>query len=138
MRQKSIVCTAWLVAGLAAAAWGAATEAQFQTWMKGAGAACGRAKKGIDAKKTGPELAADAQEMSKNFKAMEKFWKDRKAADAAELAATARKESDLLAKAAKANKVEDAQAHFKGVTGTCKKCHDAHRTKGGDGKFSIK
>lgn len=133
--MKRTIQRVCLGAAIFTAAW-AQSDQEFVTWMKAAGAACGAAKKAVDAKAL-PEAVEPAAKVADNFTRMEAYWKahNSPAAGMAHTAATAA--SDLSA-AAKAGNAEKASAALQQLTGTCKGCHDSHREKKPEGGFTIK
>jgi cytochrome c556 len=123
--------------GLAASLW-AAVDADYQAAMKAAGAACGRVKKGIDAKASGDEIAKDATEVADNFKKMGAYWMAHPADDAMASCKQGFAAATAIAKAAKAGNMDEVNAEFKNLTGSCGSCHKAHRDKAADGSWIIK
>jgi len=126
-----------LAFGVIATIW-ADVDPTYQAAMKGAAGACGRLKKGIDAKASNEDLAKEAEEVAHGFGKMEAYWKEHNADDAVTLAKQGHDAAVAAAKAAKAGNSDEVAAAFKNLTSTCGACHKAHRDKNADGSFSIK
>src|SRR5690242_1604480 len=135
MKALKCLLTGCLAVGIAISLW-AEVDPDFQAAMKGAAAACGRVKKNVDAKANPEDMAKDAEEVAQNFRKMGGFWKQRQADDAMQLCRQAFGAAMGISKAAKAGNMEEAEAQFKALTGTCAGCHKAHRDKAADGSYT--
>jgi len=137
--MKTLTCllAGCLAVGIVTSLW-AAVDADFQTAMKGAAAAHGRIKKGVEAKASAEDIAKDADEEAQNFKKIGSYFKQNNATDALEICKQAFAAATAVSKAAKAGNMEEAAAQYKTLSGTCASCHHAHREKAADGSYSIK
>jgi cytochrome c556 len=66
------------------------------------------------------------------------FWTERKATDAAELAAAGAKAAGDIVVAADLSSTEGVDYSAKEMNATCMACHTAHRERKDDGTFTIK
>lgn len=122
-----------LVSGFAVTA---QDDLKFEEWMKSVGSSNGALRK--MEKKTGPEVAANAEKIAAAYDNMIGFWRQRNAEDAVKLSEEGKVFAAELASAAHAGDEAKAAEAFKKVGGTCKPCHDAHREKVGENKYKIK
>lgn len=128
----------WKYCAIALCALGlAAAERPYEEMMKELAGACTSLKKNLDAKSM-EGATADAAKLEKLFKEMEKFWRKKKVADAAQLSKDGGTAAKMIVKASKSGNGEEMMTQFKNLTATCKGCHDNHREKGPDGKWKIK
>ena len=97
--------------------------AQYQTWMKAAAGANGKARKAVQAKDVAAASAA-ATTAAENFDSMAKFWKAKGKDDAVKFAETAR---DAAKAAAAATTSEDQQADLGKIGPSCMGCHAVYR-----------
>ena len=137
MRVSKCLMAVALMLGVAGLIW-AEVDANFQTAMKAAGAACGRLKKNVEAKGSADDIAKDAEEVAQNFRKMGAYWKQHQVNDAMDLCRKAFGSAMAVSKAAKAGNMDEVASNFKTLTGTCAPCHTAHREKAADGSYSIK
>lgn len=125
------------ILGLAAGCTLAGADRPYDAVMKELAGVCGSLKKNLDAKSS-DAAAADASKLEALFKELCAQWKARNVSDAVTVSLDGAKASAAVAKALQGGGADEAMNAFKGVTGTCKTCHDAHREKGVDGKWKIK
>jgi len=115
----------------------AQSEADYQKWMKTAGATSGSLRKNLDAK-NGEAASADAKKLQDVFGQVHDFWHMKHVDDAMMLAMTARDSFGEVAEQALAGKFDDASATLKKASATCGGCHTAHREKAADGSWKMK
>jgi hypothetical protein len=105
--------------------------------MKTVAATMGSMNKKIAAK-DGPGVASDAQKLEATFKEVGGFWKQHGGADdAVTFAMNAETAASAVAKAAKADNMDEAAAQAKNLQANCGGCHKAHR-EGSAGAYKIK
>jgi len=109
----------------------------FQKAMKTAGSTVGPLKKALDGGAM-DDAGAGAKKMEKVFATAEKFWTERKTADAIQWSKDGGAAAKALSAAVTAKDADAAKAAFGTMTGTCKNCHEAHREKLADGSYKIK
>jgi hypothetical protein len=97
--------------------------AQYQTWMKAAAGANGKARAAVTAKDNAA-VAAEAKTMAESFDHIAQFWAKQKKEDAVTFAETARDAAKALGAA---TTPEDQTAAMQKLMGTCRGCHTAHR-----------
>jgi hypothetical protein len=72
------------------------------------------------------------------FLYVQEFWTERKATDAADLAAAGAKAAGDIVVAADLSSAEGVEYSAKELNATCMACHTAHRERKDDGTFTIK
>lgn len=112
-------------------------DAEFQGWMKTAGATAGSLHKNLEAKDAAA-AAADAKTLEGVFSQVQGYWAKKDVADAAKLSMTASEGFKTVAEEAAASKFGEAEATMKKTSSTCGGCHSVHREKAADGSFKIK
>jgi hypothetical protein len=112
-------------------------EADYQQWMKTAGATMGSLNKNLQAK-SGDAAAADAKKLEEVFGKVHDFWHKKKVEDAMKFAMNAQAGFKQVGQLAASGKVDDASASVKKATENCAGCHTAHREKAADGSWKIK
>jgi len=122
-----------LVAMLAITAVARAEDEEFEGLMKGIAAANGSLRKNVEAK-ANKEAAADANKIA-DLMGKVKANFDAKKSHGAMMAGEAQAAFKKVAEAATAG---DATEALKTAGATCGACHNAHREKGADGKYTIK
>jgi cytochrome c556 len=110
---------------------------EFEKAMKMAGSSMGPLKKALDGGAM-DDAAAGAKKMESVFAASEKFWTERKTADAIQWSKDGGAAAKALSAAVGAKDADAAKAAFGKMAGTCKGCHEAHREKLPDGSYKIK
>jgi hypothetical protein len=98
-------------------------DAQFQTWMKAAAGANGRARAAITAKDNAA-VATEAKTMAGSFDDIAQFWTKRHKDDAVKFAETARDAAKTLEAA---TTPEEQTAALQAMGATCKGCHAVYR-----------
>lgn len=128
-----------LLAGLVLSAMGlfADNHEDFEKAMKVAGSTMGPLKKALDAGAM-DDAGAGATKLVGVFAASEKFWSERKTADAIQWSKDGGAAAKALSAAVSAKDADAAKAAFGKIAGTCKGCHEAHREKLADGTYKIK
>ena len=111
----------------------AKTDEDYDTLMKGVGAANAAIAKATD----GATIAAEAKKLQAFFKDAQQFWTARKNTEAATMAASAMTHAAEIEKAATANNMDGVGAHRKELGGVCQACHKANREKTETG-FAIR
>jgi hypothetical protein len=109
---------------------------EYQKLMRPAAAANGKLAKSV-----GTDLSAAASaaaDVKSHFQEIEQFWAKHKVEDAQKFAKNIQDAADEVAAAAKAGNQEQAVAAQKKIAANCGGCHNAHREKDADGKFTIK
>ena len=86
----------------------------------------------------GADVAADAAKLQDDFTKAQGFFKAMKAQDAVDMAKANSDAAAEIVKAAKANKLADADAAVKTIKGSCKSCHAVHRETLPDKTFKFK
>ena len=121
MRRASILLSifAFCAAGLSAQD----DLAQYQTWMKAAAAANGKARAAVTAKDNAA-VAAEAKTMAESFDQIAQYWTKQKKDDAVTFAETARDSAKALGAA---TTPEDQTAAMTKLAGTCRGCHPIYR-----------
>ena len=84
------------------------------------------------------DVAADAAKLQDDFTKAQGFFKAMKAQDAVDMAKANSDAAAEIVKAAKANKLADADAAVKTIKGSCKSCHTVHRETLPDKTFKLK
>ncbi len=112
-------------------------EQEFTTKMKAIGDHMGGLKKALAAKDMAA-VSMHAKGVTDNLKGTGKFWKDKGADDGVKFTKDASKASKDLAKAADDSNADEVKASMSAMGAACKGCHEAHRTKGPDGKYGFK
>jgi cytochrome c556 len=113
-----------------------AQDDSFAAGMKSVGGASGELRK--MEKKTGPGAVTAAEKIAGVYENMIGFWRQRNAADAVKASEAGKAAAVELASAANAGDAQKAAAAFDALGGTCKSCHEAHRERLADGKYSVK
>jgi hypothetical protein len=134
MKKRTLVVSLFL--GLTAMAW-AQDEDAYKGWMKATAPAVGAVRKNLEAK-ANDAVAADAKKLEEIFAHSAEFWTKKGVTDAAGWSKDAQAAAAKTATAAAAGDTEAAAAAFKGVTTSCKGCHDVHREKAADGSYKMK
>jgi hypothetical protein len=112
-------------------------EAEYQKWMKTAGATAGSLRKSLEAK-NGDAASADARKLQDVFQQVHDYWNKKGVNDAMTAAMDATAQFKAVGDLASAGKFEDAGAALKKGMSTCGTCHTAHREKAADGSWKIK
>ena len=110
---------------------------EFEKSMKIAGSTMGPLKKALDAGAM-DDAGMGATKMIGVFAASEKFWAERKTADATQWSKDGGTAAKALSAAVTAKDADAAKAASGKMAGTCKGCHEAHREKLADGTYKIK
>ncbi len=108
----------------------------FTGWMKSVGKASAALNKMET--KTGTDAVEQAERIAGVYKNMIGYWRQRNAKDAVEASEAGKAAALELASAANAGNAEKVASAMSRLMGTCKACHEAHRTKSEDGKYRIK
>lgn len=114
------------------------TEADYQKAMKdvlGGMQACGKAIR--DAGDLSA-VVAGARTIDTALASIDGFWSARKDAEAVKMNAAARAAATALGRAAESKDVAATSEAMKGLQGSCKACHDAHREQLPDKTYKIK
>jgi cytochrome c556 len=85
-----------------------------------------------------PAVAKAAEELKTAMAEVEKYWAAKGVADAQEFAQNIQKAADQVHAAAAGGDAGAAAAAAKSMGASCQGCHQAHRDKGEDGKYTIK
>jgi cytochrome c556 len=109
----------------------------YNELMKDVAATYASVKKNIDAE-SAPDAAADAEKLESLFKETESFWAPFKTKDALDAAKAAGQGAAAIAKAARGNDLQKAQASYTAVGKSCAACHTSHREQMPDKTFKIK
>jgi cytochrome c556 len=109
----------------------------YQTAMKNLGAANGAMRGNVTAKDYAA-IEKNAATFKASFTVAETFWTAKKADDAIKLAKDGLKAADDLDAAAKAKNDEGIGMAQRGIGGTCRGCHMAHREQLPDMTYEIK
>jgi cytochrome c556 len=109
----------------------------YKALMKSLPPAVGGMRKNLEAKDHAA-VAAEAKKVETAFGQSAEYWTKKGVTDAAGWSKDAQAAAAKVAAAATAGDAEGATAALKGVTGSCKGCHDAHREKAADGSYKIK
>jgi cytochrome c556 len=125
-----------LFLGVSAMGWAQDDEA-LKGWMKATAGAVGSIKKNLEAK-SNDAVVTDAKKLEGLFENGAEYWTKKNVSDAAGWSKEAQAAAGKVATAAAAGDADAAAAAFKGVTGSCKGCHEAHREKLADGSYKIK
>ncbi len=112
-------------------------EDAYKGLMKATPPAVGGIRKNLEAKAL-DAVVGDAKKLEHIFGESAEFWTKKGGSDAAGWSKDAQAAAAKVASAAAAGDAEGAAAAFKGVTGSCKGCHEAHREKLADGSYKIK
>ncbi len=112
-------------------------NAEYQAWMKAAGATAGSLRKNLEAK-NGEGASADAKKLQEIFGHVQDYWHTKQVEDATNFAASANKGFGDVADQAAAGKFDEAAAILKTTSANCGGCHAAHREKAPDGSWKIK
>ncbi len=112
-------------------------EDAYKSLMKATPPAVGGVRKNLEAKSM-DAVVEDAKKLEHIFGESAEFWTKKGGADAVGWSKDAQAAASKVASAAAAGDAEGAAAAFKGVTGSCKGCHEAHREKLADGSYKIK
>jgi cytochrome c556 len=121
------------VASVALVSAQAKTDEDYDTLMKGVGAANG-ALRAAAKEQNAAGVSAEAAKMVVLFKDAQAFWTARNNAEASEWAGAAMKHADTVAKA---TDIGTAMGALKELGGTCMTCHTKYREKTETG-FVIK
>jgi len=100
-------------------------------WMKRAGDAMGKLRKGIDVEANGKALA-------ETFPKVEQWYAAKQLPTGVKTSKEATAAGEAVAKAAAAGDKEGISAAMKMVGASCKGCHDVHREKISDTEYKIK
>ena len=111
--------------------------AEYQTWMKTAGATSGSLRKNLEAKNA-EGAAADAKTLEETFSHVHDFWMEKKVDKAMKFAMDAGSGFAEVGKLASASKFDEASAALKSTQANCGGCHSAYREKAPDGTWKIK
>jgi cytochrome c556 len=125
-----------LFLGVSAIGWAQDDEA-LKGWMKATAGAVGSIKKNLEAK-SNDAVVTDAKKLEGLFANGAEYWTKKNVNDAAGWSKEAQTAAGKVAIAAAAGDTDGATAALKGVTGSCKGCHEAHRDKLADGSYKIK
>jgi len=109
----------------------------YQKAMKDLGAANGALRGNVTAKDY-PAIEKNAATLKGAFKVADDFWSGKKVEDAMKLAKDGLKGAEDLEVAAKAKNDDGIVAAQRGVGGTCRGCHMAHREQLPDMTYEIK
>jgi len=135
MQQISLFFAGCLIAfGTAAFAQDAA---DYQNWMKTAGATAGSLRKNLEAKNA-DAAGADAKKLADVFRQVHDFWHKKGVEDAMMAAMDASAKFKEVGELASSAKFDDATAELKKAMSTCGTCHAAHREKAADGSWKLK
>jgi cytochrome c556 len=125
-----------LFLGVSAMGWAQDDEA-FKVWMKATAGAVGSIKKNLEAK-SNDAVVTDAKKLEELFANGAEYWTKKNVVDAAGWSKEAQTAAGKVATSAAAGDTDGATAALKGVTGSCKGCHETHREKLADGSYKIK
>jgi cytochrome c556 len=134
MKKKALLLSLFL--GVCTMGW-AQDEDAYKGWMKALPGTVGGIRKNLEAKSL-EAVVGDAKKLEEIFGHSAEFWTKRGGADAAGWSKDAQAAAAKVASAAAAGDADGAAAAFKGVTGSCKGCHDAKREKLADGSYRFK
>ena len=109
----------------------------YQKAMKDLGAANGAMRGNVTAKNYA-EIEKNAATFKASFTVAEAFWTGKKADDAIKLSKDGLKGAEDLDVAAKAKNDDGIAAAQRGIGGTCRGCHMAHREQLPDMSYEIK
>ncbi len=112
-------------------------DAEYQGWMKSAGATSGSLRKNLEAKNA-DAATADAKKLQEIFGHVHDYWNAKHTDDAMKFAMAADMGFGQVAEQAAAGKFEEASATLKTTSANCGGCHTAHREKAADGSWKIK
>ncbi len=134
MRRKTLLCSLFLA--ICTTGWAQDDEA-MKGWMKATAGTVGSLRKNLEAK-TNDAAVTDAKKLEDLFGNSVEYWTKKGVSDASGWAKDAQTAAAKVATAAAAGDTDAGTAAMKGVTGSCKGCHEAHREKAADGSFKIK
>ena len=135
MKRLLLMATCFVVLGVTVVA---QDDAEYQGWMKAAGAASGSLRKNLEAKNA-DAASADAKKLQEIFGQVHNYWNSKHVDDAMKFAMAASSGFGEVADQAAAGKFDDASATLKATASTnCGGCHNAHREKAPDGSWKIK
>src|SRR3954468_23929215 len=109
----------------------------FRAGMKALPGSVGGMRKNLEAK-SNDAVVADAKKVEAIFGQSAEYWTKKGVTDAAGWSKDAQAAAAKVASTAAAGDTEGATAALKGVTGSCKGCHEAHREKADDGSYKFK
>ncbi len=134
MKRFLLMTTCFAVLGMTVVA---QDDAEYQGWMKAAGATSGSLRKNLEAR-NGDAAAADAKKLQEIFGHVHSYWNDKHVEDAMKFAMAASAGFGEAADQSAAGKFDEAAATLKTTSGNCGGCHNAHREKAADGSWKIK
>jgi hypothetical protein len=111
-------------------------HSDFTAWMKSSDASMKALNK--LAGKSGPEAVREAERLGVVYENLIGFWRQRNSQDAIRWSEQGKAAAVQLASAAHAERPAEAAAAFKTIASTCRSCHEAHRIKLPDGRFTFK
>ena len=135
--KRQFCFAAYVIAFTCSTAVFADGDADYQKWMKTAGATSGSLRKNIEAK-NGEAASADAKKLEAVFKEVHGYWHGKGVQDAMMLAMDANAKFKEVAEQSSAGKFDEAAASLKKAMSNCGACHNAHREKAADGSWKIK
>ena len=114
------------------------TEADYQNAMKDVLGGMQASGKAIREAGDLSAVVAGAKTIDAALASIDSFWSARKDAEAVKMNATARAAATALGRAAESKDVAATSEAMKGLQGSCKACHDAHREQLPDKTYKIK
>lgn len=135
MRERPFLGASAILLALPFLGFGQSVE-EYQKLMRPAAAANAKLAKTVGTDLSG--AASAAADVKSHFKEIEEFWQKHNVADAQKFAKNIQEAADEVAAAAKAGNQEQAVTAQKKIAANCGGCHNAHREKDADGKFTIK
>jgi cytochrome c556 len=127
MKRFLLMTTCFAALGVTMAA---QDDAEYQTWMKTAGATSGSLRKNLEAKNA-EAASADAKKLQEVFGHVHEYWSGKHVDDAMKFAMDASTGFGQVAEQAGAGKFDEAAAILKTTSATCGGCHAAHREDAG-------
>lgn len=106
----------------------APTVDEHKAWMDDAGDAQEDLRDGLHAKE-GAKVAAAAVKIERLMAKTEAYWAGKHASDIVKLAQASRTLATHVAAAARAGKLDQADAAFTAMNASCNTCHDRHPEK---------
>lgn len=114
------------------------TEADYQKAMKDVLGGMQASGKAIREAGDLSAVVAGAKTIDAALASIDSFWSARKDAEAVKMNAAARAAATALGRAAESKDVAATSEAMKGLQGSCKACHDAHREQLPDKTYKIK
>ena len=114
------------------------TEADYQKAMKDVLGGMQASGKAIREAGDLSAVVAGAKTIDAALASIDSFWSARKDAEAVKMNATARAAATALGRAAESKDAAATSEAMKGLQGSCKACHDAHREQLPDKTYKIK